>query len=313
MGLLVVGIGSLQYVLDKGQQEDWFASTVIVVLAIVAAAGLIALILRELHAEHPIVDLYVFKDRSFATGVFLMTVLGFVLYGSLVLLPIMLQTLLGYSAVEAGEAMAPRGIGSLIMMPLVGALTSKIDARKLLMAGLVVGGVTMIWLGQLNLNAGYWDIFWPQFLQGAGMALLFVPLTTVSMATIAPQRMGNATSLFNLMRNIGGSVGIALTGTYLQRHRQVVGAALGEHINVYDPVSRSMIAQITNGLIAAGSDAVTASQRAYVILDGMLFRHSSMVTFVTIFRILGVMFLVMIPLVFLMKRPKRGSAPAAAH
>jgi DHA2 family multidrug resistance protein len=313
MGLLVVGIGSLQYVLDKGQQEDWFASTVIVVLAIVAAAGLIALILRELHAEHPIVDLYVFKDRSFATGVFLMTVLGFVLYGSLVLLPIMLQTLLGYSAVEAGEAMAPRGIGSLIMMPLVGALTSKIDARKLLMAGLVVGGVTMIWLGQLNLNAGYWDIFWPQFLQGAGMALLFVPLTTVSMATIAPQRMGNATSLFNLMRNIGGSVGIALTGTYLQRHRQVVGAALGEHINVYDPVSRSMIAQITNGLIAAGSDAVTATQRAYVILEGMLFRQSSMVTFVTIFRILGVMFLVMIPLVFLMKRPKRGSAPAAAH
>jgi DHA2 family multidrug resistance protein len=313
MGLLVVGIGSLQYVLDKGQQEDWFASTVIVVLAIVAAAGLIALILRELHAAHPIVDLYVFKDRSFATGVFLMTVLGFVLYGSLVLLPIMLQTLLGYSAVEAGEAMAPRGIGSLIMMPLVGALTSKIDARKLLMAGLVVGGVTMIWLGQLNLNAGYWDIFWPQFLQGAGMALLFVPLTTVSMATIAPQRMGNATSLFNLMRNIGGSVGIALTGTYLQRHRQVVGAALGEHINVYDPVSRSMIAQITNGLIAAGSDAVTATQRAYVILEGMLFRQSSMVTFVTIFRILGVMFLVMIPLVFLMKRPKRGSAPAAAH
>ncbi len=213
---------------------------------------MIALIYRELHTDHPIVDLFVFKDRSFATGVFLMTVVGFVLYGSLVLLPIMLQTLLGYSAVEAGEAMAPRGIGSLIMMPLVGALTAKVDARKLLMTGLVIGGVTMLWLGELNLNAGYWDIFWPQFLQGAGLALLFVPLTTVSMATIAPQRMGNATSLFNLMRNIGGSVGIALTGTYLQRHRQVVSSALGENINVYDPVSRSMIAQITNGLIAAG-------------------------------------------------------------
>ena len=313
MGLLVVGIGALQYVLDKGQQDDWFASTMITVLAIVAAAGLIALIVRELHTDHPIVDLLVFKDRSFATGVFLMTVLGFVLYGSLVLLPIMLQTLLGYSAVEAGEAMAPRGIGSLIMMPLVGALTAKVDARKLLMTGLVVGGTTMLWLGQLNLNAGYWDIFWPQFLQGAGLALLFVPLTTVSMATIAPQRMGNATSLFNLMRNIGGSVGIALTGTYLQRHRQVVSSALGENINVYDPVSRSMISQITNGLIAAGSDAVTASQRAYVILEGMLFRQSSMVTFVTIFRIMGVVFLLMIPLVFIMKRPKRGGAPVAAH
>jgi DHA2 family multidrug resistance protein len=313
MGLLVVGIGALQYVLDKGQQEDWFASTLIATLAVVAAIGLIALIIRELNTEHPIVDLFVFKDRSFATGVFLMTVLGFVLYGSLVLLPIMLQSLLGYSAVDAGEAMAPRGIGSLIMMPIVGALTAKVDARKLLIAGLVIGGVTMIWLGELNLNAGYWDIFWPQFLQGGGMALLFVPLTTVSMATIAPQRMGNATSLFNLMRNIGGSIGIALTGTYLQRHRQVVSSTLGEHINVYEPVSRSMIEQITNGLIAAGSDAVTATQRAYVILEGMLFRQASMVTFVTIFRVMGIVFLLMIPLVFLMKRPKRGGAPVAAH
>jgi DHA2 family multidrug resistance protein len=313
MGLLVVGIGALQYVLDKGQQDDWFASTMITVLAVTAAVGLIALILRELHTEHPIVDLYVFKDRSFATGVFLMTVVGFVLYGSLVLLPIMLQTLLGYSAVEAGEAMAPRGVGSLIMMPIVGALTAKVDARRLLMLGLIIGGVTMIWLGQLNLNAGYWDIFWPQFLQGAGMALLFVPLTTVSMATISPQRMGNATSLFNLMRNIGGSIGIALTGTYLQRHRELVSARLGENINIYDPVSRSMIEQITRGLIAAGSDAVTATQRAYVVLDGMLFRQASMVTFVTIFRVMGFVFLMMIPLVFLMKRPKRGGAPVAAH
>jgi len=313
MGLLVVGIGALQYVLDKGQQDDWFASTTITVLAIVAVGGLIALIWRELTAEHPIVDLFVFKDRSFATGVFLMTVVGFVLYGSLVLLPIMLQTLLGYSAVEAGEAMAPRGVGSLIMMPLVGALTAKVDARKLLMTGLVIGGSTMLWLGSLNLNAGYWDIFWPQFLQGAGLALLFVPLTTVSMATIAPQRMGNATSLFNLMRNIGGSVGIALTGTYLQRHRQVVSAALGENINVYDPVSRSIIAQITNGMVAAGADTVTATQRAYVILQGMLFRQASMNTFVTIFRVMGVVFLLMIPLVLIMKRPKRGGAPVAAH
>jgi MFS transporter, DHA2 family, multidrug resistance protein len=313
MGMLVVGIGALQYVLDKGQQDDWFASTLITVLAVVSVIALIALIVRELRADHPIVDLRVFRDRSYATGVFLMTVLGFVLYGSLVLLPIMLQTLLGYSSVEAGEAMAPRGVGSLIMMPIVGALTAKVDARKLLVCGLVIGGVTMWWLGGLNLNAGYWDIFWPQFLQGAGMALLFVPLTTVSMATIAPERMGNATSLFNLMRNLGGSIGIAMTGTYLQRHRQVVGAALGEHINIYDPIPRAMLAQITNGLIAAGSDAVTATQRAYVILHGMLVRQASMVSFVTLFRMLGLVFLLMIPLVFLMRRPKRGGAPIGAH
>jgi DHA2 family multidrug resistance protein len=313
MGLLVVGIGALQYVLDKGQQDDWFASTLIATLAVVATVGLIALILRELHTEHPIVDLFAFKDRSFSTGVFLMTVVGFVLYGSLVLLPIMLQTLLGYSAVEAGKAMAPRGVGSLIMMPIVGVLTQKLDARKVLLVGLANGGWTMWWLGGLSLEAGYWDIFWPQFLQGAGMALLFVPLTTVSMATIQPQRMGNATSLFNLMRNIGGSVGIAVSGTYLQRHREVVSSVLGEHINAYDPVAQSMLSQITNGLIAAGADAVTAGQRAYAVLAGMLFRQSSMVAFVTIFRIMGVVFVLMIPLVFIMKRPKGGSAPVGAH
>jgi DHA2 family multidrug resistance protein len=177
----------------------------------------------------------------------------------------------------------------------------------------MVGGTTMIWLGQINLNAGYSDIAIPQFLQGAGMALLFVPLTTVSMATIDPQRMGYATSLFNLMRNIGGGVGIAMTGTYLQRHRQVVAATLGENISIYDPQTQSVLSQITQGLIAGGSDAVTATQRAYVILHGMLLRQASMVSFVTVYRLLGTLFLLMIPLVVLMRRPSKGAAPAAAH
>jgi DHA2 family multidrug resistance protein len=125
--------------------------------------------------------------------------------------------------------------------------------------------------------------------------------------------MGNATSLFNLMRNIGGGVGIAMTGTYLQRHRQVVAASLGEHVNVYDPLAQSTLQQITQGMIAAGADAATAAQRAYVIVHGMILRQASMVTFVTIYRMLGVLFLMMIPLVFLMRRPSRGGAPAAAH
>src|SRR6185503_1038041 len=206
MGMLVVGIGALQFVLDKGQQADWFASSMITTLAITSVVALVALIVYELRTPHPIVDLRLFKDRSYSVGVFLMTVLGFSLYGGLVVLPIMLQTLFGYSSLAAGEAMAPRGIGSLFMMPLVGMLTGFVDARRLLVGGLVVGGLTMLWLGNVNLEAGYWDFVWPQVLQGLGLSLLFVPLTTVSMATIAPERMGYATSLFNLMRNIGGSI-----------------------------------------------------------------------------------------------------------
>jgi DHA2 family multidrug resistance protein len=312
MGLLVVGIGALQFVLDKGQQEDWFASSMITALAVISVVALVVLIVHQLHAREPIIDLHLFRDRSYSVGVFLMTVLGFVLYGSLVLLPVMLQTLLGYTSLAAGEAMAPRGIGSLVMMPIVGALTSKIDARKLLAVGLGIGGLTMIWLGQLNLQAGYWDIFWPQLLQGAGMSLLFVPLTTVSMATIAPQRMGYATSLFNLMRNIGGGIGIAVTGTMLARQRQAYGAILGEHVTPFDLTTAGVLEGLKAGFMAAGADVVTATNQAYAAIYGMIQRQAAMVSFVTIFRLLGMLFLVMIPLVMIMKRPKRAAAPAAA-
>ena len=181
IGMLAVGIGALQIVLDKGQEEDWFSSNMIVMLSVVAAVTLVALIWHELVTDDPVVDLRVFKERSYAVGVFLMTVVGFVLYGSMVLLPVMLQTLLGYPPLQAGIAMAPRGIGSFFMMPMTGMMTGRFDPRKLLTAGLLVGGVTLLWLSGLNLQAGYWDIFWPQLLQGVGMSLLFVPLTTMSM------------------------------------------------------------------------------------------------------------------------------------
>src|SRR3954468_15725189 len=153
IGMLAVGIGALQIVLDKGQQEDWFASNLITGLALLSAGTLIALVIHELVTDNPIVDLRVFKARSYAVGVFLMTVVGFVLYGSMVLLPVMLQTLLGYPPLQAGIAMAPRGMGSFVMMPIVGMMTGRFDARKLLTAGLLVGGMTLLWLSQLNLQA----------------------------------------------------------------------------------------------------------------------------------------------------------------
>ena len=313
MGLLVVGIGTLQYVLDLGQQKDWWESTTIISLAVISFIALTALVVHELRVRNPIVDLRIFKERSYAAGVFLMTVVGFVLYGSLVLLPLMLQTLFRYPSLQAGEAMAPRGIGSLLMMPIVGYLTAHIDPRKLLASGLTIGGVTLLWLGQLNLNAGYWDIFWPQFLQGAGMALLFVPLTTVAMAAIPRERMGNATSLFNLMRNLGGSIGIAVTGTILQRQRQTIAARLGENITVYDAGTQTLLAQIKSGLIAAGVDAVTASNRAYAIVHGILLQQASMVSFVGLFRLLGIVFLMMLPLILVMRRPRSSTGSVAAH
>jgi DHA2 family multidrug resistance protein len=313
IGMLAVGIGALQIVLDKGQQEDWFSSSLIVALTVISVVTLGALVVHELITTDPIVDLRVFKARSYAVGVFLMTIVGFVLYGSMVLLPIMLQTLLGYPPLQAGIAMAPRGIGSFFMMPMVGMITGRFDARKLLSIGLLVGGGTLLWLSNLNLQAGYWDIFWPQLIQGMGMALLFVPLTTVSMDPIPRERMGNATSLFNLMRNIGGSIGIAITGTLLSRHQQAATATFGANVRADDPASQMMLAQLKGAFMAAGTDAVTASQRAYGALFGVIQRQAAMVSFVGLFQLLGIMFIALLPLVLLMKRPRRGPGPVGAH
>jgi MFS transporter, DHA2 family, multidrug resistance protein len=313
IGMLAVGIGALQIVLDKGQQEDWFASPFITTLAIISAATIVALIIHELLTDNPVIDLRVFKARSYAVGVFLMTVVGFVLYGSMVLLPVMLQTLLGYPAVQAGIAMAPRGIGSFFMMPLTGLLTGRFDARKLLTIGLVVGGGTLLWLSRLNLQAGYWDIFWPQLIQGVGMSLLFVPLTTVSMDPIPRERMGNATSLFNLMRNLGGSVGIAVTGTMLARNQQATLSTLGSNVTMYDPATQSMFAQLRGGFMAAGADVVTATNRAYGALFGVVQRQAAMVSFVGLFQLLAVLFFALLPLVLIMKRPRGGGPILGAH
>ncbi len=312
IGLLAVWIGSLQIALDLGQEHDWFSSPFITSLVVTSAIGVVAFIVRQWLASEPIVDLRVFKERTYSTGVFLMTTLGFVLYGSLVLLPIMLQTLLGYPALQAGIAMAPRGVGSLIGMPMVGLLIGKIDARKMVAIGLLGGAFTLIWLGQLNLNAGYWDIFWPQFFQGLALSALFVPLTTISMDRIPRERMGNATSLFNLMRNLGGSVGIAVTGTMLSRNTQAYVNVYGANVDAYSPATQRAFEAARGGFIASGSDPVTATQRAYGALFGMVQQQASIVSFVGLFRLLGVIFLLLLPLVLLMKRP-RGGGPMAAH
>jgi len=312
IGLLALWIGSLQIALDLGQEHDWFSSPFITALIVTAIGGVIAFIVREWVAKEPIVDLRVFKERTYSTGVFLMTTLGFVLYGSLVLLPIMLQTLLGYPSLQAGIAMAPRGMGSLIGMPMIGLIVGRLDARKLVAVGLVIGAGTLIWLGQLNLNAGYWDIFWPQFFQGLGLSAIFVPLTTISMDRIPRERMGNATSLFNLMRNLGGSVGIAVTGTLLARQQQAYINVLGANVDPYSTATQRAFEAARAGFMAAGADITTATQRAYAALFGAVQQQAYMVSFVQLFRLLGGIFLLLIPLILLMKRPRGGPA-AGAH
>jgi DHA2 family multidrug resistance protein len=313
IGLLTVGIGALQVVLDKGQQEDWFASRWISTLAAVCAISLAAFVFYELQRADPVVNLRVFKLRSYSTGVFLMTVLGFVLYGSLVLLPIWLQTLLGYPSLQAGIALAPRGIGSFLAMPVVGMILPKFDPRKFLGIGLVTASLTLFQFSRLNMNAGYWNFFWPQLVQGISLALLFVPLTTISMDPIPKETMGNATSIFNLMRNIGGSIGIAGVTTIFARHQQLHMNYLSAHVNPYDPEASRVLESIRSGLMASGSDFFTATRQSYAALSVMLQRQAVMLSFIDVFQLLGMVFLLMIPLIFLMKKPAKVAGGMPVH
>lgn len=304
IGMLAVGIGALQYLLDTGQQEDWFESTLIVGLAVIAVVLLVVFVIRELSVTNPIVDLRVFKVREYTAGVFLMMVLGFVLYGSLVLLPIMLQTLFGYPAMQAGFATAPRGLGALISMPLIGLFVARVDPRKLIGSGLVIGGVSLFWLGDLNTNAGYWDIFWPQFIQGISLGLIFVPLSTITMDAIPVDKMGNATSLFSLTRNVGASIGIAVTGTWLTRQQQVQTSLLGSNVDPYNEISRATLDTAQAAFMAGGSDPTTAMQLAYGAVSGMVGQQAAMLSFVEIFRTLGWMFILLLPLLLVTRRPR---------
>lgn len=317
IGMLAVGMGSLQIMLDKGEQEDWFGSSFIVTLAVIAAIGLVAFVVRELTAAHPVVNLRILKDRTYATGVFMASMLGFVLYGSLVLLPIMLQTLLGFPAFEAGIAMTPRGVGSMIANPIAGTLLGRIGARRALACGVIATSLTLLWLGNMNLNAGYWDVFWPQFLQGIALGFMFVPLTTIAMDPIPREQTGNATSIFNMMRNLGGSAGIAASATMLARNKQIFGSILAAHITPYSLSAHVTLDRLKSSMQAAGTDPVTASERAYGLLYGMVQRNAAMLAFVDAFRIMAAIFLFMVPFIWLTRHPrvrKPGqNGPPGAH
>ena len=312
IGLLIVGMGSLQVMLDKGQEEDWFGSHFIITLAVLAVIGLSGLVIRELRARDPVIDLNVFRYRSFAVGTFLMTIVGFVLYGSTVLLPLLMQELLGYTATHAGVTNLPRGMASFLFMPVVGFLTGKVDARKLLAAGLLSTACAMFWLSTSSLDMGFWNFWWPLMLQGGGLGLIFVPLTTVTNDPIPKERMGNATSVFNLMRNVGASVGISTVEALQYRHMQTHINVLGQHVEAGSLRTQQTLHGLQQLFVSKGADSVTANRQAHAALWGMVQRQAAMLSYNDVFRFLGGMFLVMLPLIFLMKKPK-GKGPSISH
>jgi DHA2 family multidrug resistance protein len=313
LGFLAVGIGALQIMLDKGQEEDWFGSDFITSLAVIAGVMLTAFVVRELNVEHPIVRFRLLRYRSFAAGIGLVTVLGFVLYGSLVLLPLFMQTLLGWTAVTAGIWSSPRGVGTALCMPLVGYLLSKgWDGRKMLAFGFVVTGLALLGYSHMTLESGTWDIFLHQINQGVGMAFVFVPLTTLTMDPIPRPDMGYATSLYSVMRNIGSSVGISFVTTFLARRSQFHQSVLSSHVTPYSEGVREFLAQTSRRLLDEGFVG-RLDLGSLAVLYRIVQRQASLLSFSDAFRAMAFLFIAITPLVLLMHRARRAGTGAAAH
>jgi len=312
LGLLALGLGTLQVVLDKGQRDDWFGSHFIVIMTTISAAALIGVLIWEWFHKDPIIDLHLFKDRSFAIGNLLMFMVGFALMSSTVLLPLFMQTVLGYTAEKAGLALMPGGFAILIAMPVVGFLLGRYDARRLLLFGMCMLSFSLFHMTRFDTNIDFRTVATARIFQAIGLAFLFVPINTAAYAFLPKNKTNAASGLINLARNIGGSIGISLVTTMLARRAQFHQASLAGDIHKGNPRLQAMITATTHMLISRGSSASQASHQAYAMVANMLDRQATMLAYIDNFWLLAVAVLIMIPFVFLMKKVKPGG-PIAVH
>ncbi|HEX5438333.1 MAG TPA: DHA2 family efflux MFS transporter permease subunit [Gemmatimonadaceae bacterium] len=298
LGLMTIGLGALQLMLEKGQEKNWFQASLIIYLAVIAAAGLIFFIWRELTTDRPAVDLRILKNASFTSATSLGGVLGAGLYGSLFLLPLFLQNLLGYTAMLSGLALMPRSLAMAVVMPIGGRFYNKLGPRILVGMGLVVSAFSFWELSRLSSAVGFWDIFWPQVWQGVGFSLIFVALSTAALATIPKPKMTAATGLYNVVRQVFGSVGIALAATEITGGTARYHDILSQHITMFQGSTRQFLQQATAAMMHAGADAYTAAQRALALLDGKVTLQAAVLAYNHVFWLITLLFIVVIPLVF---------------
>jgi len=303
LALLIIGLGSLQLMLESGERNDWFDSMFVVRLLIVAVVGLVAFVWRELTADHPAVDLSILKNVSFTSATLLGGVLGMALMGSLFLLPVFLQNLLGYPALKSGIALMPRSLAMAVCMPIGGRFYNRLGPRALVGTGLVVTGLSFWQLSHLTISVGYWDIFWPQVWQGVGFSLIFVALSTAALATIPKPDVTAATGLYNLSRNIFGSVGIAISAAQLTAGMGRYHAMLAERLSTSNAAAVSWLSTATAAMMArTGADAATARRMALKLLDVTVSRQAAVLSYNRVFVLVSILFVIALPLVFLLKR-----------
>jgi DHA2 family multidrug resistance protein len=306
LAFLAAGLGSLQFILDKGESEDWFASGLIVTFAVVSAVSLALLVINEYYSDHPIVNLRLFKDRTFTSGATVMFFVFLNLFGSIVLLPIYLQSIMGYTSYFAGLVLGPGGFATMLAMPFAGRLVSRVNPKRILTVGILICALSTYLMSRFNTTTDFWSFVWPRVVLGLGMGLTFIPLTTMTLSHIPRENMTEATSLYNLLRNLGGSVGIAFTTTMLSRRAQFHQTRLVEHLSPFDPVYSLYRDKLSSFLAAKGLSAAGA--------DGLIYRElvrqSTTMAFTDAFLTICVLIVCVLPLVFIMQRAgSPGGAP----
>ena len=316
LGMLATGLGSLQYVLERGQHDDWFNSPLIIVLSVASIVGLVAFCWRQLRAEYPLVDLRVFANRTFTAGNLVGIVTGFGLFGLSLILPLFMQILLRWDAWQTGVALLPGALATALSMLAVGRLSARVDARIIMASGLLMFGLSTWAMSGLTQSSGFWDIFWPRAWQGFALGFIFVPLSVVTISALRRDQIANATGIGTLLRQIGGSLGIAFLTTYLQSDLQRVYASLATQINNGRDVVQQAIQSAAAQSMATGATATQADQSALVQIAQQLQVNANAIAYEDLFRISAILFFVTLPAVLLLQKPKAappGAAPMAAE
>jgi MFS transporter, DHA2 family, multidrug resistance protein len=289
LGLMVAGFGCLQLVLDRGEREDWFDSSTIVALTVVAVCALAGFLIRELVAGDPILDLAVFTDRNFATAALLISIVGFGMFSGMLLVAVFTQKLLGYDAWTSGLVLAPGGLGNICSLFASG-LVTRIDQRLMLAFGCLLNAVSLYMMTSLTLGMDYWALATPRFIQGFAIGFIFVPLSTLALATIRRDKLVNATAVYGMLRNLGGSVGIAVATTLLAHRSQVHQSTLVSHVNVWDPETLERLRRWASHFVAKGSDSFTAERQAITMVYRETLDQAQLLAYTDDFWLLAVMF-----------------------
>jgi DHA2 family multidrug resistance protein len=310
IALLAVSVTALQYVLEHGQREDWFDSRLIIWLTAIGALGGLALLWRELTTDHPVIDFRVMKHRQVWVGTLLGVMMGVGLYAMSFTLPVFLQSNLRMTAEQAGIAMLPGAIATAVSMAVVGRLTNRFDARWLIAIGALIFAYAAWQLSRMTGQSGAGDFFWPLIWRGVGLGLMFVPLTTVTLAELSPKELPQGTGLYNFFRQLGGSFGIAVMATLLTRYAAQTRAVMGDHVTLTDPGSLARVDMLKHAMMARGADAWTAQQRALSILSRQLDAQASVISYSKIYMLSALLILALIPLLALVRT---GKSSTGAH